>query len=212
MSDGRFECAKCSSRYSIKKINKVLNLANSFCNNLSVKDASKIAGCTILTAQKYYANFRKLITAHLEEEFNKNRENISEYNEYIYLDKSKRSKKSYIFDGQNFLTFDYGGRVYSIMMAPLSRYKNVLLDDESKERYYKELSKFLLYNKVARLKKLDNTILEFWSYLDTCLPRHKGIKPDKFIYYLKEAEFKFNYKNREKMLIVLRDRLLTWLT
>lgn len=173
-----------------------------FCNDLSVKEASKKLNSTHITARNKYKIFRELIALHLEEEFNKNRDNIKEYNEYIYLDKCKRGKKEYIFDGQNFLTFDYGNKVYSIMMSLLSRYKSILIDEKQIDLYYKELSKFLLFNKVAKLEKLDNNIQKFWQFLDEVISKYRGINEKNFFYYLKEAEFKFNYNKDEKFEIL----------
>jgi len=88
------------------------------------------------------------------------------------------------------------------MMSPLSRYKSILIEEEQIDLYYKELSKFLLFNKVAKLEKIDNNIQKFWQFLDEVISKYRGINENNFFYYLKEAEFKFNYKKDERFEIL----------
>ncbi len=174
-----------------------------FCEDFSASKASKKLGVNYITAKRAFDKFRRELAIFLEAEYEKNRENVLEYDEYIYLDHSKRGDKRAIFDGFDLLTFDYGGRVYNILMPPLNRYKNSFLDDGLEEIYYQEFAKFLKIHRVAKLRSHQNTIVKFWSFLDNFFKKYRGVKPESFFYYLKEAEFKFNYKKEERVEILV---------
>ena len=210
MGDGRVKCSECGRRYSPRALERRFCLAQAFCRDLSAAEAARDCGTTPLTAQKHYQRFRSLLLPWLEAQYDANRDQILEYDETLYLDRNKRRDKRHIFDAHNFLTFDYGGRVYSLLMPSLERYKNAFLADGLEEVYHRELSTFLKMHRIARLKKLDNTIQRFWHFLDGQLSRYRGIPAEQFIYYLKEAEFKFNHPmpEREEILrrLILEDR------
>ncbi len=193
LGDGRVKCPACRRRYSPAKVTREYLLAEAFCRDLSAKKASESTGVTYVTAKTFYDRLRRRLLPYLEACYAECRDAILEYDEYIYLDHAKRRDKRHIFDAHNFLTFDYGGRVYNILMPSLSRYKQGFLADGLEELYYDEFSKFLKIHRVARLRNLDNTIVAFWKYFDHFMKRYKGVRPDNFVYYLKEAEFKFNH-------------------
>jgi transposase-like protein len=48
------------------------------------------------------------------------------------------------------------------------------------------------------LQSKTSKINDFWNFLETYLRKYKGVKSENFIYYLKEAEFKFNYTQEEQ--------------
>ena len=60
------------------------------------------------------------------------------------------------------------------------------------EKEKKLLSKFLRFNKAAKLKKSENNITKFWDFFEDFILRYKGVSSEQFIYYLKEAEWRFN--------------------
>jgi len=173
-------------------------LIDAFCNERTAKESAETLSLNYVTVKKHYDAFRRLLLPLLEEAYASHREEIVEYDEYLYLDHAKRREKKYIFDAHNFLTFDYGGRVYNILMPSLDRYKGGFLADGLEELYYDEFSKFLRIHRIAKLRSLDNTIVRFWQYFDEFMKKYKGVRRDNFIYYLKEAEFKFNYPMPER--------------
>ncbi len=203
LSDGRVKCSKCKRRYSQKRVNILKELATYFCDGLTAKEASQKCGVSYPTASGYYKEFRELIALFLENEYAKNRENIKEYDEYLYLDHSKRRDRRKIFDAHNFLTFDYGGKVYNILMPSLHRYKHSFLDDGLEDLYYSEFSRFMKIHRIAKLASLDNTIVSFWKYFDEFMKKFKGVDSESFFSYLKEAEFKFNYPESQECLNIL---------
>jgi transposase-like protein len=181
-----------------------MRLIEAFCEDLSAREAARSTGVSYITAKNFYDRLRRLLLPYLEEAYATHREEILEYDEYIYLDHTKRRDKRCIFDAHNFLTFDYGGRVYNILMPSLARYKQGFLADGLEELYYDEFSKFLKIHRIARLRSLDNTIVAFWRYFDDFMKKYKGVRHDNFVYYLKEAEFKFNHPGPERAEILLR--------
>ena len=198
LKDGRVKCSRCKRRYSPRKAKRDMALIEAFCFETTAKEASEKLGINYVTAKKRYDEFRRLLLPLLENAYASHREEIVEYDEYLYLDHAKRKEKKYIFDAHNFLTFDYGGKVYNILMPSLDRYKSGFLADGLEDLYYDEFSRFLKIHRIAKLRSIDNTIVSFWKYFDEFMKKYKGIRPDNFIYYLKEAEFKFNYPMPER--------------
>jgi hypothetical protein len=182
----------------LAKLERKLKILESFCDDLNAKEAAELHGVSYVTAKNLYDTVRKKLLGFLEQKYMENRSRILEYDEHIYLDHNKRKNKRYIFDAHDFLTFDYGGKVYNILLPSLERYKNKFIEDGIDEIYYREFSRFLTLNRISRLNKLDNTIMHFWQYLDEFMKKYKGIRSDNFVYYLKEAEFKFNYPDKAK--------------
>ncbi len=208
LGDGRVKCSYCQKKYTPKRIEKQIILIEMFCKDFSALMVSKRLKINYLTVKRAFDDFRKKIALFLEEEYEKNRDNVLEYDEYIYLEASKRNDKRFIFDGFDFLTFNYGNKVYNILMPPLDRYKSSFLKDGLEEIYYKEFSKFLKLHRVAKINAHQNTITNFWSFLDSFFRKYKGVKRENFFFYLKEAEFKFNYPNFQERVEILKNLIL----
>ena len=198
MADGRIKCAACKRRYSPKKVQREMELIGLFCRECNALEAAKRAGVSYATAKNLFDRIRRVLPALLEADYERHRDHVVEYDEYLYLDHAKRKDKRYIFDAHDMLTFDYGGRVYSILMPPLDRFKVAFLDDGLEEVYHREFSRFLNIHRIARLKSRDNTIVRFWRFLDEHMKRYRGVDRENFFYYLKEAEFLFNYPMPER--------------
>ena len=198
LANGHLKCASCKRKISPAKIEKINNIVDAFCKNLTAREASKECKCSYMTAKTHYDHMRLLITQYLEDQYNKHTGEIKEFDEYFYLEKSKKKSEDTIFDIQNFLTFDYGGKVYNILMPSLRKYRTNLLDDGMQHEYYNQLSRFITFRRVAKLEHLDNTIIKFWSFFEENIKRYRGVDRENFIYYLKEFEFKFNYTQEEQ--------------
>jgi len=201
LATGQSKCAKCLKKFSIKKIKRDAELVKVFCENKSVNKSSKELGINYVTVKKRFELFRSLIANYLEEQYNKYP--VDEYDEYIYLPKSKKKIPRNIFDSQNFLTFSYKQtQIYNLLMPNINRYKEQFLDDGLDETYFKEFSKFMMFNKITKTTKRDNTITRFWNFFEESIVKYKGIDNENFIYYLKECEFKFNYTIDEQIEIL----------
>lgn len=200
LKSAQVKCAKCQRKFSPKKIKTDQELVECFCENLSANEASKKLAINYVSVKKRYELFRTLIANFLEEEY-QNKPTI-EYDEYIYLEKSKKKVKENIFDAQNFLTFHYEDQVYNLLMPSLAKYKNRFLQDGAEDIYFKEFSKFMMLNKISKTKKRENLITQFWFYFEDAILKYKGVSSENFFYYLKEIEFKFNYTQKEQIEIL----------
>ncbi|MDD5052530.1 MAG: transposase [Sulfuricurvum sp.] len=192
LSDGMVKCSKCKKKYSPKRIKQTQALIQLFCNDENALNASKSVGITYVTVLKYYQKFRHLIAEYCELQYHALRTQESQYEEYLYLEKSKRHDKKAIFDSHNFLTFGYGENVYTLLMPSLGMYKQQFLEDNLEEIYFKEFSKFMRTSKIIKISEHDNAIVRFWHYFEQFITTFKGVSDEHFPYYLKEAEFKFN--------------------
>lgn len=191
LKSGQMKCAKCKKKFSEKKIKTDLKIMEYFCENFTVNEASKKLFINYITLKKRYEFFRQLIANYLEKAYQNKQ--IIEYDEYIYLEKSKKKVKENIFDAQNFLTLAYDDKVYNLLMPNLNKYKNQFLDNNIEEVYFKEFSKFMIRNKISKTKKRENRITQFWLFFEESILKYKGVRSENFFYYLKEIEFKFNY-------------------
>ncbi len=178
-----------------------MNTIKVFCDNLSINQATNKLDLNYITIKNRYDIFRKLVAKYLEDEYLG--KEVVEYDEYIYLEKSKKKIKKNIFDAQNFLTFHYEDKVYNLLMPNLNRYKDQFLEDGVDKAYFNEFSKFMMFNKIAKIQNVENLITKFWIFFEDSIKKYKGIKSENFFYYLKEIEFKFNYDR------VLQEEILT---
>jgi len=198
LKNGYFKCAKCKRKFSPFKLEKEKRVISCFSQGLTALQASKELGMHYDSVQKRYMEYRRKIILFLDKKFEE-KTKVNEYDEYIYLEKSKRQNKRYIFDAKNFLTFDYDdGRIYNILLPELSRFKDNFLKDNLDETYFKEFSKYLKWHRITKLKNRDNNIIKFWSFFENQIKKYKGIKQNNFFFYLKEIEFRFDYSSSQQ--------------
>ena len=197
LSDGRVKCSNCLKKTSIKKINKIMLIIYSYVHNESALSLSKRTKISYSSIQKYYIILRNLSAQICEKEYENVRMLKCEYEEYYYLDNSKKLKSEAIFDAHNFLTFDYSKHIYTILMPSLQQYKRQFLEDNVEDGYVDEFNKFKRNSKIIKVEKHFNNIVSFWDYFEKAILKYKGIKNDSFIYFLKECEFKYNHTKYE---------------
>ena len=200
LSSGQLKCSGCKRKFSAKKLQRDRDVISLFCQDCTAKESAQKLQLNYITVKKRYEDFRRLIAQYLEDNYIG--KEIVEYDEYIYLEKSKKRVDENIFDAQNFLTFCFDDKVFNLPMTDLSQYKREFLDDGLDKAYFKEFSKSMMLNKIAKIQKLDNTITKFWLYFEKSILKYKGIKKENFFYYLKEIEFKFNYTKEEQKSIL----------
>jgi len=186
------KCSVCKKKYSPARINQIITLMDHFCKDENALTASKALHLSYATVLKYYQKFRHLAAEYCEKQYHLHRTSESQYEEYLYIEKSKRHNKKAIFDSHNFLTFAYGEHVYTILMPSLGAYKQQFLEDNLEEVYTKEFSKFMRSSRIIKISEHDNAITRFWHYFENFIMSFKGVSSEFFPYYLKEAEFKFN--------------------
>ncbi|MCD4757320.1 MAG: transposase [Arcobacteraceae bacterium] len=195
------KCSKCKRKFSPNKILLDEKICESFCNDNNVNETAKSLETNYITVQKRFINYRKYLASYLEAQYSLYE--TSQYDEYVYLPKSKKKIKENIFEAQNFLTFCYDdNKVYNLLMPNLNRYKEQYRSDNLEEVYFREFSHFMMFNKIAKTKKMENPIVQFWNFFENTILQYKGVNSENFFYYLKECEFKFNYTKDQRVEIL----------
>ena len=187
LADKQQKCGKCKRKFSPRKIAREQKLLALFTEGNNAREASKLSKMHFATVQKYYEKFRHDITLFCDEMYQLNAHRITGYDEYLYLPKSLKIEQN-LDKLQHFLTMSYDEKVYNIMMPRAKR--SLLQNDELQSE--KLLLKYLTFNKIAKLSKAQSTIRDFWEYFESFICKFKGVSDAQFIYYLKEAEWRFN--------------------
>lgn len=187
LADKQQKCSKCKRKFSPAKIKREETLFNHFKNGDTARETSLMTTMHFATVQKYFKKFRRDIALYADEVYQHNSHKVTGYDEYLYLPKSLKIEKN-IDKLQHFLTMSYDNQVYNIMMPKTRR--SLLVDED--EQSQKLLLKYLKFNKIAKFSKAQTTITQFWKYFETFICRYKGVSDAKFIFYLKEAEWRFN--------------------
>lgn len=201
LKSSQLKCSRCKKKFSLLKVQRDFKLIECFTKNLTANQTVNELGISYLTVKIRFELFRRVIANYLEEAYQD--KNVLEYDEYIYLNKSKKKIKENIFDSQNFLTFHYHqDKVYNLLMQNLKRYKNEFLDSGAQEAHFREFSKFMMLNKISKTQKRENLITKFWIFFEEEILKYKGVRDENFFYYLKEIEFKFNYSHEEQVQIL----------
>jgi len=187
LADNQRKCGKCKRKFSPKKIAREEKLLELFTKGVNAREASKQSNMHFATVQKYYEGFRRNIALYADEIYQKNIHRVSGYDEYLYLPKSLRIEVN-IDKLKHFLTLSYDDKVYNIMMPKAKR--SLLEAEDSQDN--KLLLKYLTFNKIAKLSKAQSTITRFWKYFEAFILQYKGVSDEQFVFYLKEAEWRFN--------------------
>ena len=200
LKSGQLKCSSCRKKFSPKKVQQDKDIMECFCADLTVNQTANVLNLNYATVKRKYDLYRKLVSLYLEEQYQ--HKDVIQYDEYIYLEQSKKKIKKNIFDAHDFITFNYKDKVYNLLMPNLNRYKEQFLDDGVDESYFKEFSKFMMFNKISKIQKSENIIQRFWYFFEDFILKYKGVNSKNFFYYLKEAEFKFNYTKEEQKRIL----------
>jgi len=198
VSETQYRCAICRRTWSSQKTQKEALIVESFVQGLSINAASSRLRLNYATVQKRYTRYRSFFIQKSEARY-QSAAMFSEYDEYYYLPTSKKGDPGYLFDAVGILGMLSDEGVYTLLLPDhFESLKQNRCDLEDKEAY----AKYLQHHKIARLQSFDSRLSRFWVFLETFMHRFKGIDRTNFIYYLKEAEFKFNHTQEEQRLIL----------
>ncbi|NPA63388.1 MAG: transposase [Epsilonproteobacteria bacterium] len=190
LSTGQLKCSKCKKKFSPKRLQREAKVLHCFCEGVSARECATRLRLNYLTIQRRYHRFRLAIASFMESDFAAKR-TTKAFDEYIYLPKSKRRDKRHIFDAFNFLTFNYDDKIYNLLLPDLARYKPAFLEDGLEDIYFKEFERFLRRSHIQSSQ--DDLIRSFWRYFESFIAKYHGVNRQNFFYYLKEAEFRFNF-------------------
>ena len=205
LNDGRVKCSVCQKKISLMKINKIITLIQTFIDNENALHVSKRLHLSYVSVKKFYDEFRYITAQICENEYEIFRKDNCEYEEYFYLENSKKEKKEAIFDAHNFLTFDYNRHIYTLLMPSLQKYKNQFLHDNIQDSYIEEFNKFKRISRIIKVSSIHNNIVKFWNYFEKEILKYKGVSDKNFALYLKEMEFKYNHSSNDAIEILIKE-------
>lgn len=199
VSNTQYKCKKCGKKFSSQKLQIEHKILVAFLEGKSAVQASIFLHVNYRTISNKYMDFRKLLTSYLEKIHEQSQYRFNEYDEYYYLPKKKRGKVKYLFEAIGILGTIYEEKIYTFILPDqFSHLKKERSNKETNLAYLKEYAKYLSRYKIVHYSKFDNILIHFWAFLESSLDIYKGISKEYFIYYLKECEFKFNFKKKEQ--------------
>ncbi len=212
-NDGRYYCINCNKRLSLSKLKRDLEIMHYFCLELSARKASIDLKIDYKSVGRRYMFFRSKITEFLDKEFEK-------MNGELELDKSYFGGKRKGKRGRGALNkaivfgiLERKGKIYTKVMSNVSA-KTLLLEIEEKTnkgsvfytdqfKSYKSLKQYGVHKEINHQKCFGrgrnhiNGIEGFWSYAKERFHKYHGINKENYTLYLKEMEFRYNYRNED---------------
>jgi hypothetical protein len=128
-----------------------------------------------------------------------------EYDEFYYLPQTKQKKARFFLDAVGIFGMVYEKAwVYTLLLPDqLTPFKRLLEDESNPHVDNEAYARYLNHHKVTHINSFEHRLGTFWDYFKTFMCASKGVKKENLFYYLKEAEFKFNY-TKEKQKEILR--------
>ena len=210
LSDGRFKCSYCKFKYSSKKLKDDLQILHYFSLEIPANKACKDFGCSYTKIRTKYMQYREEIFTYLSKEFNKLSGEI-ECDESYFGGKRKgargRGSKGKM---KVFGMLERKGKIFTTLIDNLSA--EILMNEikrhaEKGSVFYtdkfKSYKSLRFYGKHITVDHSTNFVdgrrhingLEgFWSFAKERLLKYHGISKNHFLLYLKEMEFRYNYR------------------
>jgi len=187
LANAQRKCSRCKRKFSPARLERRERLHRLFLSGMTARDAALQSGMHFVTVQKYYERFREDLTVVCERDYTRHSHLVTDYDEYLYLPKSLDPNRN-ITKVKHFLTLAYEGKVYNLMMPSIARL-GLNPDDRDEQKL---LEKYLRYHTISKLSTQRSTIRHFWEYFENFIVKYKGVSDERFVYYLKEAEWRFN--------------------
>jgi len=223
--DLRYRCKKCRTRFTVftntylanskLKTHKLIQTVKFFTSGLSARATSWEIHSSYKTVLSLYDKIRQTILDH-----NQSRENLFgevELDE-TYVGGKRKGKRGRSAKGKTpvFGMVERNGKVIVEVVPDVSSetLRQIIKERVSKDaRVYTD--KFKSYNCLiingydhikidkentfANGKSHINSIESFWAYAKERLAKYHGISPKKLYLYMKELEFRFNYRRNDKL-------------
>ena len=194
LANDYIKCKKCAKKLSLKKIEKDKLIIQKFCENKTAFEVANELKLNYKTVKDRFDVLRQKIAVYSEDIYNSSIKDNTEYEEFYYLkEREKVKKKKSLSEAVNIIGFYSNQKVYTLLMPKIG---NRAFDVE--DGFIQYLSWYKIHSQNAHQTKLNR----FWKFLEKNLKKHKGVYEDNFFYYLKEYEFKFNYKKSEQLEIL----------
>jgi len=204
------KCKQCGHKYSLKKLNKDLNVLYHFYLEISARKTSIALGMSYRTVSRRFMEYRYKMAGYLREQFRELSGDIEIDESYFGgKRKGKRGRGAYN-KAIVFGILERRGRIYTAVV-PNVKAKTLMkhIRDKTKKGsvYYtdtfRSYNSLIIYGKHERIdhsktlveyNKHINGIEGFWSFAKERFMKYHGINRDNYYWYLKEMEFRFNYR------------------
>jgi transposase len=220
MSDNRFKCHNCLYKYSYKKIRDDFNVLHYFSLEIPANKAAKDLGMNYKAVRSKYMQYRQEIYNYLQQEFNKLSGEI-ECDESYFGGKRKGLRgrgsagKIKVFgmlerQGRIFTTIVDNVTAETLLNEIKSNSEKGSVFYTDKFRSYKSLKFYgkhltIDHNKYFKNGRRHINGLEgFWSFAKERLLKYHGINKNNFLLYLKEMEFRYNYKKENLFNLLIK--------
>ncbi len=220
LKDNRIKCSNCNSRYSLKQLSLDLWSLYYFSIESTANKTSKELNVNYRTILTRFNNFRRQIATYQEQTFCLLRGEIECDESYFggkrkYLRGRAKSNKVIVLgllerQGKIFTTVVENVTANSLLTEIKERSDkgSVFYTDQFKS--YKSLKfyrKHLMidHNKTfAKGKNNINGLEGFWSYAKERLLKYHGVSKENFLLYLKEIEFRYNFRKQNIFILLLK--------
>lgn len=211
LGDRRVKCRHCKRKYSLSKIRKELDILYHFYLDVSARKTAKALGISYTSVWNRFMQYRYMMAKHLHEQFKELSGEIEMDESYFGgKRKGKRGRgahnKAIVFG-----ILERNGRVYTAVV-PNVKAKTLMQEITAKTRKgsvfytdaFRSYKSVIFYGKHEKIDH-DKTLVEynrhingiegFWSFAKERFMKYHGINRDNYYWYLKEMEFRFNYRN-----------------
>ena len=213
LGNGQAKCKQCKHKYSLKKLRKDLSVLYHFYLDVSARKTAIALGLSYRTVSIRFMEYRYKMAEYLREQFKKMNGEIEIDESYFGgKRKGKRGRGAYN-KAIVFGILERKGKVYTAVVPNVKaktsmgkitkKTKKGSVSYTDQFRSYKSL---ILYGKHERsdhsktlveYNKHINGIEGFWSFAKERFMKYHGINRDNYYWYLKEMEFRFNYRKED---------------
>lgn len=199
------KCVTCKRSWSKAKYERECTLIDAFLANQTALECSKIHALNYITVKHMYHKMRLLLATYAQEIYSQQTQTFHEYDEFYYLPFVKKKSSHHMLDAVGIFGMLYPKEwVYTLLLpdqfTPLKR----LMEHEETDPDTQSYVRYLQHHKVTYVTRFEHRLGEFWNYFEAFMRPFKGVKKENLIYYLKEAEFKFNYSKKEQKEILMQ--------
>lgn len=210
LGDKRFKCSECMHKYSPGRVAKDLKLLHYFSLEIPARKSARDLGFSYNMVRNHYMNYRVEIFDYLAEEFRKLNGEI-ECDESYFGGKKKgprgRGAREKV---KVFGMLERQGRIFTAIVDNVTAetLMNEIIDHAEKGSVFytdkfKSYKSLKFYGKhitvdhgkeFGRGRKHINGLEGFWSFAKERLLKYHGVSKSYFHLYLKEMEFRYNYR------------------
>lgn len=204
-SPTQVRCALCKRTWSEQKYERERLIIEAFLNDDTALLCAKKNALTYQSVQHVYTKIRLLLTTYAQKIYANKEHAFTEYDEFYYLPKSKQKSHHSMLEAIGIFGMLYDNWVYTLFLpeqfSPLKRLltfePNIEIGQSFHTRYFNQ-------HKVMHINRFEHTLKQFWIFFEAYLRPYKGVKKENILYYLKSAEFKFNYTKEEQHAILMQ--------